>query len=234
MDRTGIVILTFTLLAGSCATSAVTKENLGGFAQPSLPCVPEATGALVVRASDATTTSKSLTPVASQTLTFVNEKLVEGPCADEIVFFNVGQAALSTGERIVFVNDGRIKLHPRMPLPDRHEVPVEGVAGLADYELVMAEPAWGSPTILNRGQAYLGLFQSELDYVVARFELVDGAPVGGAEILLRSQLPIVSVDYLPAPDGPSGRIGIVQHAGTDKARLYTYDWNHGQLQPLAF
>lgn len=64
--------------------------------------------------------------------------------------------------------------------------------------------------------------------------MVNGEPSKEAELLIRSRLPIASVDFFPAVDTPEGSIGFVNRIGKGKAWLYGYHWNHGDLPQLRF
>jgi hypothetical protein len=110
---------------------------------------------------------------------------------------------------------------------------VQTIAGLPGYDEVMSERVrlWHTPP--RKTEAFVGLFKGTTDYVIARYDLVNGEPSRAIGVLLRSRSPIASIDYLPAPDTPEGRLGIVQRAGHDEAWLSMYDWHYGDLQPVS-
>ncbi len=220
------------MLSSSCAAQTAVQQARGAPAQASTNCEPQAPGALVARPPHVKTKPSGHTVVAS-TFRFASARFVQGPCASEIVLFNVGEAFLSSTERLVIQENGSVKYYPRYPLPEKEDVSFNSIEDMPGYELVMAERILTSPTP-GGGQAHIGLFRGESDDVIARFDLLNGKPSRGVERLLRSQSSIVSFDYLPSPDTQGGRIGLVQRAGEDKAWLYTYDWDYRRLRPLTF
>lgn len=170
--------------------------------------------------------------VAKSTLALVDAKYVEGPCVDDIEYFLGGHAFLRSGQIFVIRDDGSVKLYPPQGLRGDYDVAIDRIASLPGYKKVMARQVRVSLIPAGKRQSYIGLFRGKSDSVIAKFDMLNGNPLAQANILIRSQSPITSVDYLPAPDAPQGRIGFVQPAGTDKAWLYTYDWNHGDLSKL--
>lgn len=216
-------------LPSSCAARTPTQRDRAVVAQASAKCEPQAPRALVTRPSAKAKPSHTIT---SSTLRPVEEKYVEGPCVSDIVRFNIGHAFLSSGDRLVIQDDGNVEWLPPM-LTDSQRIAIDRIESLPGYRLLTVEWILGSPNG-EFGAAYLGVFKSKSDYLIARFNVLDGRPSKEAEVLIRSRSPIDSIDYLGAPDAPQGRFGFVQRAGTDKAWLFTYEWNHGRLRPLAF
>lgn len=76
---------------------------------------------------------------------------------------------------------------------------------------------------------YVGLWRDDRRSAVRAFSsLPDGgftAPVP----VLTSSLPLRSVTYFPAPDTPSGRLGLVQEGPRGETRLISLDWSHPGL-----
>ncbi len=169
--------------------------------------------------------------ILGSNLDFAAVYYVAGPCAGQIVDFNVGQATLASGERLGFPQEGGIRVYSTMPVEPRNS-PVEMIASLPDYRVIMAERVVAAANPDGATLPYIGLLKSSTDYVIARFDLLNGKASKAAELLIRSRSPIVSVSYLPSPDSPQGRIGFVQQSGVNKVRLYLYDWRHGKLPEL--
>lgn len=229
MREAASVMSLIALLAGSCTVPMTDQQQRLAAAAPAEPCVPEHPGALVLGRSEAASSTHHM--VVSSSLSFVRLLLVEGPCASEIAHYNAGGAALYSGERFQFLMDGTIRRYPGSPW-SRSKTPVQTIPSLSGYDLVQSVQTgtWKNP--LWTREAYIGLFKGRSNHVIASFELWDGKPSTVVEVLIRSTSPIASVDYLPAPDSPGGRIGIVQPAGADRTWLYTYDWHPGDIRLL--
>jgi len=189
-------------------------------------------GALVVRPPYAKTKPIGHTTVAPS-FRFANATFVQGRCVGQIALFNVGEVMLSSSERLIVREDGSVDYHPHRPLPEKEEISVGAFENLSGYKLLMAERIWGWGPPEGEGLSYIGVFNSKSDHVIARFDMLNGRASRRAEVLLRSQIPILGFDYLPFVDAPLGQIGFVQRVGRDKAWLYRYDWHHGRLRPLA-
>jgi hypothetical protein len=190
-------------------------------------CDAAAPGALVARPSDVRQTSLNHVVVTPAAFDRPRAQHVEGACVDEIVNFLGGQVTLSSGQSFVVGRDGRVELDPIKREPNRLSPSIGRVPIMKGYDLLMTD------RILPK-QTYIGLFKSRSDYVIARFDVLNGKPSSEVDVLIRSKSPISSIDYLPGPDYPGGQIGFVQPAGKGKAWLYGYDWDHSNLRKLSF
>lgn len=221
-------------LSASCSSAADGVRRAASKAPNAVPCDKEAPGALVARPSERPVNSKGHAVVAASKLKRTGAKYVEGPCTKAIVSYSAGHAWLASGEALVVHDDGTVRLFKPDGLVGSHATPVSTLNALAGYDLLMAESLGWRPHQLGKREIYLGLFKGKSDSVIARFDMIDGKPSKTAEILIRATAPISGIGFLPAPDTTEGGIGFVQHAGPNKAWLYSYSWQHGALAPLEF
>ena len=195
-------------------------------------CNPEAPGALIARPSDLKTTHAGRTLLAAPKLRLAEAIYVKGPCVHEIVSFVAGNARLRSGKIFVVWGDGKVQLHPPQGLIAQDPLPAREIDGLPGYRLFTIERLGLRRTPAGERVIFLGLFKGKSDYLIARFDVLNGKPSRNAEVLIRATSPISAMDFLPAPDTADGTIGFVQHAGPNQAWLYAYAWHHGDFAPL--
>lgn len=224
------LLASLALIVSSSCAAQTSSPQIWETAASSL-CDPQAPKALVARPSDVKTKPSEHTTIAS-TLILMEAKYVEGPCVKEIAHFAGGMATLASGDRFVVRDDASIEVYPPMR-GNQQDAAVESGHNLFGYDLRLAKriTQW-LPPVAGR-ETYLGVFKGKFEYVIARFNVLNGKPSRETEILIRSRSPIATIDYIPFPDAPVGQIGFVQLAGKNRAWLYGYDWRHGGLRPLA-
>jgi hypothetical protein len=150
-----------------------------------------------------------------------------------ILSYTAGHAFLTFNEGFVFTNNGALERF-KTSGTNVDELPTKTVDGLPSYKLLMVESLGWRPHAAGKREIYLGLFKGKSDYVIARFDMVEGKTSKTAEVLIRATAPISGLGFLGAPDTAEGGIGFVQHVGPNKAWLYSYSWQHGALEPLTF
>ncbi|MGH8076118.1 MAG: hypothetical protein ACREPE_02170 [Lysobacter sp.] len=82
----------------------------------------------------------------------------------------------------------------------------------------------------SAGGNFVGLWRDDVGVRLYAFTRDNAGAFSDPKLVLSSTLPLRSVSYFPAPDSPSGRLGLVQEAG-DEIRLLSLDWYHPQVYP---
>lgn len=218
-------------LSTSCAVSTDAKPP-PRISAPASNCHAENPQALTVQKHDTKARLKGHAVLAPTTVKFIEASHAEGPCADQIVKYVSSNGTLASGQVFAISATEKVQLHPRQGLDTPHELPSRSIRSLAGYNLVMVQRVRLRRSPEGDRASYIGLFRSRTDFVVARFDVLDGKPSREAELLLRSRRPIDSIDFLGAPDWPAGWIGLVEQAGEGEAWLYSYRWDYGDLRPL--
>jgi hypothetical protein len=139
----------------------------------------------------------------------------------------VGIVSLSNGEYFVitpcvrpYANEGRepfrkVKLESAQ-LPE-----------LPNAEFLQADRVESVRTVTGLSTRYIGLWKQGGGSLIAEFIVPsDGARPEEAIPLMKSDLPIRSIDFFPSPDTPSGSVTLVQEAGR-VVRVVKFDWWHG-------
>ena len=196
-------------------------------------CNPAERGALVARPNDVIAQPTGHTVLEASTLRLSEAKYVEGSCVADIASFVAGNARLRSGKIFVVWDEGKVLLHPPQGLDSQDTLPARGIEGLPGYGLVTIKRIGLRRTSEGERKMYLGLFRGKHDYLIARFDVLNGKPSRNAELLIRATSPISGLNFLPAPDTPDGSIGFVQHVGPNRAWLYAYSWHHGDLAALS-
>ena len=218
-----LVISVLFVTLGSTASGKAPEQNRSGS-----NCNPQAPDALVARPSDLNSPPANLSIGTSAKLKLVEAKLVQGTCVHDIVSFVAGNARLSSGKIFLVHNDGTVKLRPPQGIDEVHNAPFP-VMSLPGYGLVTSRQIAHRPTENGIRMIYLGIFKSKSDYVIARFDGINGKLSGNVQPLIRATSPISALGFLPAPDTNDGSIGFLQIVGRNKAWLYAYGWEHGPL-----
>jgi hypothetical protein len=231
MRRQNLSLLLAALLVASCAGKALHGRTNAAVLTADY-CDTAAPRALIARPSDMKTSPDGLRLLAASALRLMEAKYVAGPCADDIVEFVAGNARLRSGEIFVVSDDGTVKLYPPQGLIERHALPAGKISGLPGYSLVMTEELGRRSSPAGERKIYLGLFEGKLDFLIARFDVINGRPSRNAVPLIRSTSTITAMGFLGAPDTQEGSIGFVVPVGKDAAWLYAFNWDHGEFSQL--
>lgn len=224
--------LVLAILSVSCSRALDAKQPRLATRKSGVFCDPNAPEALAAQPTNLKTKPKGHVAVAPLQLT--EAKYVEGKCVDDIEWYIAGNARLASRQIFVVQDDGKVRLHPPQGLDADESVAVRQIPGLRGYTLVSTKSLGWRPHAAGRRKIYLGLFKGKSDYLFARFDMIEGKPSRTADVLIRATAPISGLGFLGAPDTTEGAIGFVQHAGPNKAWLYSYSWQHGALDPLQF
>jgi hypothetical protein len=232
MRHSTLPLLILAILSVSCSRALDARQQGLGTQRSAIHCDPDVAGALAARPTDLKTKPKGHIAVARLQLT--EAKYVEGKCVDDIEWFTAGNARLASRQIFQVWDDGTVRLYPPQGLDADESVAVTQIPALPGYTLIETKSLGRRPHPLGKRRIYLGLFRGKSDSVIARFDMVEDKPSKTAEILIRATAPIRGLGFLGAPDTTEGGIGFVQHAGPNKAWLYSYSWQHGPFHPLKF
>lgn len=232
MRRSTLPLLAMAILSVSCSWAVDAKQRSLPTRKLAVHCDPNAPGALAARPNDLKTKPQGHVPAAGLQLT--SAQYVLGKCVNDIEWYSAGNVGLASRQIFVVRDDGTVRLYPPQGLDGDEKVALRGIRGLPGYTLVETESLGWRPHAAGKRKIYLGLFKGKSDYLIARFDMVEGKTSKTAEVLIRATAPISGLGFLGAPDTTEGAIGFVQHAGPNKAWLYSYSWQHGALEPLEF
>jgi hypothetical protein len=73
---------------------------------------------------------------------------------------------------------------------------------------------------------FLGLWRRRNDWFVGGYRIRADGRISTVKPLITSQLPLLSVSYLPSPDTNTGQVGLVQKLDDQSVKLISFDWNH--------
>lgn len=234
MPNLTISLLFAAALWASCSSATAAERAAAPKASSAVHCDKDAPGALVARRAERPDKPKGHAIVATLNLKLERAQYIEGSCTAAIVSYSAGHAWLPSADAFVVWNDGTVRLFKPNGIVGSHTFPTKTVRALRGYDLLRAESLGWRPHAAGKRKIYLGLFKGKSDYLIARFDMIEGKTSKTAEILIRATAPISGLGFLGAPDTPEGGIGFVQHAGPNKAWLYSYSWQHGPLLPLKF
>jgi hypothetical protein len=139
----------------------------------------------------------------------------------------LGIVRLSNGDYFViapcvraYANEGREPF--RKAELDRSQLP-----DLPNAEFLQADSVESVRTEAGLSTRYIGLWKQGRGALIAEFIVSsDGARAMQAIPLMKSDLPIRSIDFFPSPDTPSGSVTLVQEAG-QATRVVKFNWWHG-------
>ncbi len=229
-----LIPLALLLLNSACASAQPTAlANSDAASASAVPCAPSGQRVESLRSrrgsrSDAEAAIKwSVSPQAWSLGQVID---VEGRCATSIRWFTPGVGALLSGERFTinesaaFAPNGRFE--PILSGEQTRGGPWPSVRGAA---FVMASRV----NSRGAGNDYVGVWRGATgNWFVAAFSELSDRVYGPIKILVTSVEPILAVSYFPAPDTPSGQIGLVQQTGPDAVRLIAYYWHHRSFFPV--
>ena len=139
----------------------------------------------------------------------------------------VGIVSLSNGEYFVIVpcvrsyaNEGRKPFR-------KAELEGAQLPDLPNAEFLQADRVESVRTEAGLSTRYIGLWKQGGGSLIAEFTVPsDGARPVQAIPLMKSYLPIRSIDFFPSPDTRSGSVTLVQKGG-QAIRVVKFDWWHG-------
>ncbi len=157
-------------------------------------------------------------------LSVLSGRRLEGPCAAELETANSGFGHWRGGGSFRIESDGG--LTPRdsaLSLLDGADLPASVLRDLPPG-LVASDNVSIAPRVRTH---YVGAWSSATGDMVYSFTTVgDGVPES-PKALLRSQLPIESIRYFPAPDAPSGALTLLLRDTDGSRLLVVVRWSHG-------
>jgi hypothetical protein len=184
---------------------------------------------LGVTADDPAAADRSLHWVATvpaDSHSLVETRLVSGLCASLVWANQMSLVGLSSGETFSLDQAGRIV----PPLGDASLLAPATIAGPAP---ILAGARFVSATEVDAKRIgddlrldYLGLWHDGEGSIVASFSRLGDRPAGPVRPIFRSDLPLSSLLYFPAPDTPSGRVALTQHLNDGSVRLIGLSWYH--------
>jgi hypothetical protein len=162
-------------------------------------------------------------------LSLANVSRLEGPCADQVYAFRMGQIFFEDGavpdagpgDRTAWSPNGKgLTNWSGEPLSADHPE-------LGQARFVMAVNVDRANIANEKRSLDVGVWKTSDGYLLAAFIRQQGSFSTPLE-LARSGRPIKSVTFFPAPDANSGRLGLVQDTGAGIA-LVSLDWHHAAL-----
>lgn len=164
--------------------------------------------------------------IAPKSIRVVRTDLATGPCAASVRAFVMDHVFLTNGRAFA------------VKAPDGGLAPLTGIS-MRESSLSPrdAHPRGGGEFVMGYRMGYrrddgalatnyLGLWRDEGRSVVRAFSSLPAGRFTDPVPVLTSTLPLRSVTYFPAPDTPSGRLGLVQEDPRGGTRLISLDWSH--------
>lgn len=222
------------LLPAVLACSPLEEPSLGSSADAKACSAAQAAQSFGTAAIDPSLVRPSLSWAEASTagsIRLVDVRLAQGSCASRVNGVLLSQVRLSNGVVLEQVPpDGRVAVRE------------SGSAFHADSWLDTSDPhpeLSGATFVMGarvgyrrqRGLTtdYIGLWRRRGEAVLQAFSVSEAGEVSSAIPVLKSDLPVRSVSYFPAPDTPSGRLGLVQEDRSGAIRLIGLDWYHSGL-----
>lgn len=157
---------------------------------------------------------------------------LEGACAGRLQAFRMADVYLSDAVALQLGEDGQP--HPSTDDAAGYRAvfaigPGQPHPTAPPGEFVMATAVQASAPGDRAGE-FVGVWRQGSASKLYAFSRDAAGGFGAARPLLESSLPLRSVSYFPAPDSPSGRLGLVQEAAGE-LRLISIDWFHPRPAP---
>lgn len=187
---------------------------------------------LRIAPGDAAGARASLRFVAADHLKLGDVSRLVGACARQLQAFRMADLYLSDAVALRLGEDGQP--HPSTDATTGYRDvfmigPGQAHPDLAGGEFVMATRVEAGPPGKLAG-VFVGLWREASAWKLYAFARDDAGKFSAMHPLLESDLPLRSVSYFPAPDSPSGRLGLVQEAAGE-IRLISIDWFQPQPSP---
>ncbi|MEH6419849.1 hypothetical protein [Pseudomonas sp. CGJS7] len=169
----------------------------------------------------------SLNFAANEQLKLGDVSRLEGDCAQRLMAFRMADLYLSEQVALRLGDDGQPRPsgddaagYRTLYAIDSKQAHPETIAG----EFVMATRVESAAPGTQAGE-FVGVWRGTSASKLYAFSRDAAGRFGAPRLLLDSTLPLRSVSYFPAPDSPSGRLGLVQQA-PGEIRLISVDWFH--------
>ncbi|MGO1073413.1 hypothetical protein [Lysobacter sp. CA199] len=182
---------------------------------------------LRLSSGDAAGARDSLSLAAKDQLKLGDVSRLQGACARELQAFRMADLYLSGAVALRLGEDGQP--HPAGDDAAAYRAlfaigPQQAHPEAPAGEFVMATRVEAGALGTQAGE-FVGLWREASASKLYAFSRDAAGRFGAARLLLDSRLPLRSVSYFPAPDSPSGRLGLVQEAAGE-IRLISIDWFH--------
>ncbi|MGZ8284256.1 MAG: hypothetical protein ACXW27_01270 [Allosphingosinicella sp.] len=224
-----LLIATAVLLTTAACATSESNDTLSAATDRSCSGQVPAVEALRLSPAQPSAARQSLvfaSGIAPESIRFIRTDLATGPCAASLHAFVMDHVFLTDGRAFAVeaagggmsplsgTSMGESSLSPR----DAH--PQDDGEFVMGYRVGYRRD--NGALVTN----YVGLWRDKGRSVVRAFSSLPGGRFTDPVPVLTSNLPLRSVTYFPAPDTPSGRLGLVQEDPRGETRLISLDWSH--------